>query len=236
MPQSERETTCVAIRDRDRLILLDAGTGLRRLVTDPSLGHGVRTIDILLSHFHLDHVVGLTYLTALDEDVVVSIWGPGALLYGQPTSVILDRLMTEPFQGSPLTSHATVRDVQGNKIRIGDIEVSAREQPRHTAPSMAFRLNDTLAYCTDTEYDPDNADFISGCELLLHEAWYTGSTGDNGHSSAMEAAHLADIGNVGQLILVHIAPKVDERALGDEARSVFAASVVGVDLLERDLT
>jgi ribonuclease BN (tRNA processing enzyme) len=69
MPNDQRETASIAVRVGSSLILLDAGTGIRRLVTDPALHGGVESIHVMLSHFHLDHVVGLSYLSALPEEI-----------------------------------------------------------------------------------------------------------------------------------------------------------------------
>ncbi|MBG0566577.1 hypothetical protein [Actinoplanes aureus] len=60
--------------------------------TDPQLYMGVERIDIALGHFHLDHVVGLSYLDALDPAVERHVWGPGAWLYGRDTRAIVEQL------------------------------------------------------------------------------------------------------------------------------------------------
>ena len=57
-PNQRRHTACLMLPEAG--IVLDAGTGffrVRQHVATPSL-------DILLTHAHLDHVVGLTYLLA----------------------------------------------------------------------------------------------------------------------------------------------------------------------------
>ena len=53
------------VRRGEDALVLDAGTGLQRLVADPALVDGVRRLDVVLTHFHLDHVCGLAYLPAL---------------------------------------------------------------------------------------------------------------------------------------------------------------------------
>ena len=58
-PANGRHTACALLRDGDGAILIDAGTGVGRLVENPDLLDGVQQLDILLTHFHLDHVVGL---------------------------------------------------------------------------------------------------------------------------------------------------------------------------------
>ena len=55
-PNRRRDTACLMIPEAG--ILLDAGTGIfraRDLIGTP-------TLDIFLSHVHLDHSVGLTFL------------------------------------------------------------------------------------------------------------------------------------------------------------------------------
>ena len=67
VPQAERMTTCVAVRVGDALVLLDAGTGIARL-REPRFARLLPregSVDILLSHLHLDHTAGLTFLPAL---------------------------------------------------------------------------------------------------------------------------------------------------------------------------
>ncbi len=66
-----------------RAIMIDAGTGVSRLVERPDLVDGIESLDILLSHFHLDHIAGLAYLPAIELSSRTTVWGPGKLLYGQ---------------------------------------------------------------------------------------------------------------------------------------------------------
>ena len=58
-------TSCLEVRCGDRLLILDAGTGLRLL--DEALD-GTETAveaDLLMTHTHLDHVCGWPYFRAL---------------------------------------------------------------------------------------------------------------------------------------------------------------------------
>jgi ribonuclease BN (tRNA processing enzyme) len=45
MPSERRETTCVLAREGEAALALDAGTGFRRLVTEPELLDGARRLD-----------------------------------------------------------------------------------------------------------------------------------------------------------------------------------------------
>jgi glyoxylase-like metal-dependent hydrolase (beta-lactamase superfamily II) len=96
LPSGSRETSCYAVRDGSDLLLLDAGTGLRRLITDPSICQDVTRIDVALSHFHLDHVIGLSYLDALEPSIDRHVWGAGKWLYGADSNSILAQLLLPP--------------------------------------------------------------------------------------------------------------------------------------------
>jgi phosphoribosyl 1,2-cyclic phosphodiesterase len=69
-------TACVEVRGADgTLLVLDAGTGIRRL--GASVGSDVRRVDILLTHLHMDHIQGLGFFKPLEQPgQEVHIWGP----------------------------------------------------------------------------------------------------------------------------------------------------------------
>ena len=46
MPTESRETACVLVRSDDSALLLDAGTGVRRLATQPTLIEGATRLDV----------------------------------------------------------------------------------------------------------------------------------------------------------------------------------------------
>ena len=59
------------------LLVLDAGTGIRRLAKQIPLA--TARIDILLTHLHMDHIQGLGFFGPLyDPGVDVHIWGPAS--------------------------------------------------------------------------------------------------------------------------------------------------------------
>ena len=68
-------TSCVAVEDGNRMLVLDAGTGIRGLGT--TVPAAVQRIDILLTHLHMDHIQGLGFFAPLYRpDLDVHIWGP----------------------------------------------------------------------------------------------------------------------------------------------------------------
>lgn len=222
LPSGTRETSCYAVRHSSDLLLLDAGTGLRRLVTQPALLDGVTRLDVAVSHFHLDHVVGLSYLDALGPAIERHIWGAGAWLYGVTTDSVLSRLLLAPYGSAAKEGlFREAHELRAGTESIGPHPVRVRAQTRHSHPSVGFRYADLLAYCTDTAYDPGSAQLAAAASLLIHEAWVVGERGTAYHSSGIEAARVARDAQVGELALSHLDPRQDHALLLAEARAVF---------------
>ena len=222
------------VRSGDHALVLDAGSGLARLVEEGDLLAGVRTMDILLTHFHLDHVVGLAYLPALPLPSSPRVHGPGEWLYAAPTAELLRRLVGHPFFAVDVDAIVSgVEEIGAAGLELGSFEVSVRVQERHNDPTLALRVGDELTYCTDTAHDPGNEDFAKGSAVLLHEAWYTEDAPreEATHSSARQAAQVAIAAQVERLVLIHVRPGADEAALLAEACEAFERSEVGTDLL-----
>ncbi|MDQ2909747.1 MAG: MBL fold metallo-hydrolase [Actinomycetota bacterium] len=234
IPTTRRETCCALLREGSHVLLIDAGTGVQRLVEQPDLLTGVGRVDIVLTHFHLDHVVGLSYLPALSLPEPPRIWGPGQLLAGGSTRSILERLLSPPLFSAPLRAIASdVREIPGRGgFGIGPFSLSTRIQELHAGSTLALRIGDFLTYCTDTAPDRGNVGFASGSRVLLHEAWYAQeSSEDPNHSAGGDAGRIAREAGVDHLVLIHINPlQESDEALAASAAREFPDAHVGIDL------
>jgi ribonuclease BN (tRNA processing enzyme) len=227
-PTDDRETACTLVRDESRALLLDCGTGARRLLTDRSLLDGVAEIDVVLTHFHLDHICGLTYLPSLA--VQATIWAPGAWLYGTDSVEILRPLRAPPI--SPTDAAVPVRELRDGSQTIGGFDVQTSAQPRHWAPSAGLRLDDALALVTDTPYESTSAVLAQGVEHLLHEAWSSSAEPryPDRDATAADAARVASEAGVGRLTLIHLDPAMSDHApLLVDARRSFSRAHLGED-------
>jgi ribonuclease BN (tRNA processing enzyme) len=229
MPTGERETCCALLRDGSEALVIDAGTGIRRLVTDPALLDGVEQVHVILTHFHLDHVIGLFYLAELDRPV--EIWGAGERLEGVATHELVTRLLASPFAPPSIRDEAArVRELDAEG-HVGAFNVASRVQKVHANPTLALRVGGVV-WCTDTGYDPGNVEFARAASVLYHDAFRAGETGaEGGHTRAANAGRLAAEAGVGRLVLIHLSPDVDEEELLREASAHFDATVVGRDCL-----
>ena len=231
IPTEERETISVLVREDTDALLLDAGSGVRRLVGEPALLEGVRRLDVALTHFHLDHVCGLGYLPALP--LVPTVWAPGRWLYGTASAELLDPLRRAPLSPFDPGELGEVRELVEGLQSIGRFEVATRAQPRHWAPTAGLRVGAALALVTDTAYDPESAGFARDVAHLLHEAWSTSDqpVASEGDATAAEAGRVARDAGARRLTLVHLDPRApDEAALLADARRLFPAAQIGRDL------
>jgi ribonuclease BN (tRNA processing enzyme) len=233
LPAHGRHTATALWRRGDVAVMIDAGTGVSRLIERPELLAGVKRLDILLTHFHLDHIAGLAYLPALGLCEQTVLWGPGKLLFGTDTAELLDRVSQEPFHPVPLDQQdVEVREIPPAELELPGLRVVHRRQGQHSAPTLGLRFEDELAWITDTAFDPGSREFARGCHTVAHEAWFTADAPRNPaiHSSAAQAAEVAAGAGAGQLLLIHLPPfEASLQALVDEARQGFGLVLAAED-------
>ncbi len=226
LPAYGRQTASAVLRNGDEAVMIDAGTGIARLIEQPDILAGVNRLHILLTHFHLDHIAGLAYLPALGICDDTTLWGPGRLLYDASTESVLSAVSHEPVHPVPLEEQdIQVRDIPGGELELAGMRITTRSQDRHSAPSLAMRFDDDLTWITDTAFDPDSAEFAQGSRLIAHEAWFTRDSVRNPdiHSAAHQAAEVAVQAGCERLLLIHLPPfqeSVEE--LVAEAQAVLA--------------
>jgi phosphoribosyl 1,2-cyclic phosphodiesterase len=219
-------TSCVEVRGRDgSLVVLDAGTGIRRL--GAAIGPEVRRIDLLLTHVHLDHIEGLGFFAPLfRRGLEVHIWGPAS------TTLDLRARLTRylsppifPVRLRDLPCKLELHDVVSvDRFRIGELEVRAA-LVCHPGPTVGFRINEgdaSLAYLPDHEPAlgaidfPRNPEWTSGFELaadvdlLIHDAQYddaeyAGRVGW-GHSALHDLAAFATAVRAARVVPIHYDP------------------------------
>jgi ribonuclease BN (tRNA processing enzyme) len=214
-------------------LVLDAGTGFfraRELLETPELL-------ILLSHAHVDHTVGLTYLfDVLSETPTERVTIRGSREH-------LDAIQQHLFHPLlfPVTLPHAFEPVTGPFDLPGGGAGRVRRQGDHPGGSLGYRLewpDRSLAYVTDTVARPGEVEFFRGVDVLIHECYFADAQRDwaeqTGHSHTSAVAESARAAGVGRLYLVHMNPLGPEPdAIGLEtARAIFPESHLATDLLE----
>jgi len=233
-------TACVEIRGADgTLLVLDAGTGVRRL--GAALPDDVTSIDILLTHLHMDHIQGLGFFAPLFRpDVAVRIWGPPSITQGLKDR--LTRYLSPPLfpvRLRELPSQPTLLDAPRGRFEIGNFVIESNLVCHPGGPTVGYRISEngtTATYLPD--HEPaiaglrEHGDWTSGfalaegADVLIHDAQY----GDDeyadrvgfGHSTVAQAFEFADATSVRRLVTFHHDPDHsddDIDRLADEARA-----------------
>lgn len=231
-PSDRRHTACLLLPEQG--VMLDAGTGMYRAARWLQ----TRQLDIFLTHAHLDHVVGLTYLFSVVRHHPLDDIRVHAL---PETIEALERHLLAgplfparlPCRFLPLAEHAPL-PAQGQLTAF---------PVAHPGGALGFRLDwpgHSLAYVTDTTADP-HAPYLAhlrGVGLLVHECYFPDAEAElarrTGHSHTMAVAQLALSAHASRLVLVHTDPTaVEDDPVGlPTAQAIFPNTQLGYDLME----
>ena len=236
------QTPCVEIEVEGKRIVLDAGTGLRQLGYRMLSGLGQERLneDILLSHFHWDHVQGIPYFAPFFQNSILRFY---SLLPAESLHATLSALMAAPFFPLALDAAAATKEFQQFRsyipFEIGPFLIKSFPL-RHPQGCTGFRIEcrgHVVVYATDHEQGDAESDAIllehaSGADLLIADAQYTPEEYPQrigwGHSTWLEAAELAKRAKVKRLVLFHHDPLRDDDSLREIvllAQNVFPSTV-----------
>jgi len=243
-------TPCVEVRGRDGTVLvLDAGTGMRRLGV--TIGPETRRVDILLSHLHMDHIQGLGFFGPLySPGLEVQVWGPASATRDLAARLAL-YLSPPLFPVSlrDLPCRWTLHNVPLGRFQIGGLEIDAR-LICHPGPTVGYRISEngtSMAYLPDhepalgTQSFPGDPTWTSGydlavnADLLIHDAQFTTEEyADHigwGHSALSDALAFARLARVKRLVPFHHDPghfdDMLDRMFEEAARTSRPVELVG---------
>jgi ribonuclease BN (tRNA processing enzyme) len=213
------------------ICVLDAGTGIRAV--DGKDGE-LRRIDVLLSHLHMDHILGLGFFRPLYQPgLEVHLWGPPSAT--QSLHARLTRYLSPPLfpvRLRDLPCRLELHDAPRGTFEVPGLAVTA-DLVCHPGPTLGYRLEGwaggVLAYLSDHEPALGTGgvdappDWTSGyslardADVLIHDAQYTDDEYPNhvgwGHSSVSHAVAFAELAGVGCLVPFHHDPDHEDQAL-----------------------
>jgi phosphoribosyl 1,2-cyclic phosphodiesterase len=236
-------TACVEIRCGERLFIVDAGTGLSALGS--ALGENVPdTVDILLSHLHLDHVGGLPFFKpALTKERLVRTYCGN--LDGDSAMESLDKLFSPPLFPVRLSQFPArfehVGFTAGETLTFDDGPRVETHSLNHPGGSTGYRFrhgNRSVCYISDIEHseawpDASLTGFVRNADLMIYDGMFSEAEYPRcrgwGHSTWQKGVELAQAANVKALAIFHLYPGHDDaflRAQEAEMQAVMPTAFV----------
>lgn len=229
-------TSCLEVSAGGRLLILDAGTGIRTLGQDLAK-RAPLDIDIYFTHTHLDHLSGLTFFAPLfDKRNSVRMWA-GHLEPPYTLKQVVSNMMQAPIYPVTLDIfQATVSFKEfesGQSLTCGPLAM--RTAPlNHPNGATGYRIEHdgkSICYVTDTEHregerDKTIVELCRGADILIYDSSYTDDEYPRykgwGHSTWQEGVRLADAAGVGTLAIFHHDPSHDDAFMDNVAREAAA--------------
>jgi ribonuclease Z len=232
------ENTHMVILGHERSILIDCVSSpivrLRKAGVEPD-----RLTDLILTHFHPDHVSGVPLL-------LMDLWllgRKGALnIYGLEHTLERVRKLMDFYDWSawpnfyPVIFHQVPEEEMSPVLSSQEFQVFA-SPVHHLLPTIGLRVEfpqseKILAYSCDTEPTPSVVQLASGADVLIHEA----AGASRGHSSAGQAGQIARQAEVGSLFLIHYPTNGNNlQRLVEQAQQTFQGPVaLAEDFMELD--
>jgi ribonuclease Z len=190
----------------------------------------------MISHLHGDHFFGLIGLLnsmhLLGRKDEIHLYAPASL----QDIIQLQLEVSQTILRYPMIFHPLIMD--SYQLIYDQERLSVHSFPlRHSIPACGFVFREknpprkvkearSYAYCSDTAYNENMIPYIGGVGLLYHEATFmqnlASAAAEKFHSTAMEAATIADKAQVKKLLIGHFSARYDDTGpLLAEAREIF---------------
>jgi phosphoribosyl 1,2-cyclic phosphodiesterase len=263
-PETSRyggNTACVEVNIEDEILVLDSGTGIRKLGLD-LINRGIKPIvaSIFISHTHWDHIQGFPFFTPL------FVPGNTFRIYGGKTfSATLEQALDGQMQhpNFPVLLKQLASTLRFHNMREGDsltidLNPEVSNDPIHVTYERLFHPNGVFCYRIDyqgksvvyaTDNEPGGPEFdkrliriARNADILIFDAQYTPEEYPTkkgwGHSTWLDGVKVAKRADVKQLVLFHHDPERTDAGIEEiveQAKKQFPATVAAYEGMELTL-
>jgi phosphoribosyl 1,2-cyclic phosphodiesterase len=232
-------SSCISVREpHGPPLVLDCGTGARKLGFQ-LVGESGRELDLVFTHFHMDHVFGFPFF--------VPLYTPGYTVRVAVPAFSEDEAREKlarylngtyhPTRLRELPANLSFRAVRSGRPFEAGVFVIRPISLNHPGGSLGYRIESrgrSLAYITDTApfarpgegvaagrppagTEARMIEFLKGCDLVIYDTMYDHDEYLEkmtwGHSYPEYAAALCRAASVRQLVLFHHLPDASDASL-----------------------
>ncbi len=224
-------TTCLCVEAGGRIIVIDAGTGVRPLGAELVV-RGPIEVDMFITHSHTDHICGFPFFAPLYNPAnKVRVYG--RLHYEKSVEEVMGTQMDYsyfPLRAVDLPSDLRFVDLHGETVVLGDGVEVKYAMMNHPVMAQAYRVEHegrSVIFTGDMEpyYDILESDdsteiaiarnhsvveFFREADVLVIDATYTSEEYESkrgwGHCSVAHAVWFGGEAKVKNLLLTHHEP------------------------------
>jgi ribonuclease Z len=233
VPNKNQQNTSLLIQSEGRVILVDCpGNPFVRL--DQAHIEPSSITDLILTHFHPDHVSGLPLLLMdlwlTNRTVPLVVYGLPEVL--EKSNKLMALFAWEDWEGFyPIEFHELPKVAKHTLIEFNALKILS-SPVRHFVPTVGIRIESgekSICYSSDTAPCDAVVDLARGCDTLIHEATGEADGDIKGHSSAADAGKIAQMAGVHKLYLIHYPINSKRSLLIKEAKAHFEGEVVAAE-------
>ncbi|MGD9971784.1 MAG: MBL fold metallo-hydrolase [Desulfatirhabdiaceae bacterium] len=243
------DTTCLEIRSQqDDVIIVDAGTGIRRL-GNALMREGKKQVHFLFTHAHWDHLIGFPFFKPLYHESS-EIFMHRCPFGNNFVETMLSKVMAPPYfpiRYNDIKAKIHYDDACPLEFTVGPVAISPipLSHPNRGSGYRFMENGRSMVFLTDNELGhrheggmafDDYVQFCRNTDLLIHDAEYTPDdyvqTLGWGHSCYTDVVDLAIKANVRQLGLFHVnqdRSDPDMDAIVDQCRQILKAKNCNID-------
>ncbi len=226
-------TTCVEVRSGADIIILDAGTGLRKLGQSllKEFKQKPLNLTLLLSHTHWDHIQGMPFFAPIYESRcrlrILGSEGARKGLVDALTGQMESTYFPVPF--SKLPSNIEIEELHDFNFAVGSTLARA-QRANHPGVTVGYRLfspDGIVVFFPDAEPrqggdDREMIDFVRDADVLILDSQYDAAEYKKhvgwGHGCVDESVALALKAGVKKLVLFHHDPDHSDRKIDSFVR------------------
>ena len=224
------ENTYLVLQGDQSSVLIDCAANPILRLKKAGISHE-KVSDLVISHFHADHVSGL-------PNFLMDMWILGRKkelqIHGSEHSITRAKELMALFDWDDWSNmypvHFNIIPDDEFSLVLENSDFKIQSSPGdHMIPSLGFRIESLkdkflVAYSSDTNPDPRITRLAAGADILIHEA----AGPYDGHTSAVQAGDIASQAEAGKLYLIHYSIYGDTSAesITADAKKTFPGEVI----------